>query len=194
MEEKELKELLLKGEGQCAEFKESLRLLNEIGGCVSAFSNSNNGLILVGVSDSGNVVGVSVGKNTLEELAGFIKRNTDSAVFPKITIGGAQSKKVVLVEVSEQSEKPVFFRKEAFKRVGKTNQKLSASEIRKLARESGGKVYWDERICGGAGLKEVDGEKVKWFLGKAKAERGLAIDEKTPLARALIQLKLMVSV
>jgi len=190
MNGKKLEQFLPEGEGQCVEFKESLRLLNEIGECISAFSNSNNGVILVGVSDSGKVVGASVGKNSLEELAGFIKRNTDSAVFPRIVVEGVQGKKVVVVSVGECSEKPVFFRKEAFERVGKTNQKLSASEIRKLAKESGERIYWDERICREAGLKEIDEEKVKWFLKTAKERRGFEI-EYDSIEEALRKLKLL---
>ena len=30
--------------------------------------------------------------------------------------------------------------------VGDTNQRISSSEIRRLAKESGGKIYWDEQI------------------------------------------------
>ncbi len=176
MEEKELKELLLMGEGQRVEFKESLRSLNEIGECVSAFSNSNNAVILIGVLDNGKLVGASVGKNTLEELAGFIKRNTDSMVFPRISVEVVQGKKVVLIDVGECGEKPVLFKGRGFKRVGKTNQRLSSAETRKLARESSGMVYWDEQICREAGLKEIDGEKVKWFLGKARKRRNLEIE------------------
>ncbi len=190
MSGKKLEQFLSEGEGQSVEFKESLRLLNEIGECISAFSNSNNAVILVGVSDNGKVVGASIGRNSLEELAGFIKRNTDPPVFPRITIERVRGKKVVVVSVGECSEKPVLFKGRGFKRVGKTNQKLSASEIRKLAKESGERVYWDERICREAGLKGIDEEKVKWFLRKAKHERNFGVEPETPVEEALERLDL----
>ncbi|PKL41921.1 MAG: hypothetical protein CVV39_09035, partial [Planctomycetes bacterium HGW-Planctomycetes-1] len=41
------------------------------------------------------------------------------------------------------------------KRVGKTNQKLGYEEIRKLAMQSS-KFYWDEQICEGATLEDID--------------------------------------
>jgi len=65
----ELRELISGGENERLEFKESLRLKEEISQAVSAFSNANGGLILVGVSDSGNAIGIDIGRNTLEELA-----------------------------------------------------------------------------------------------------------------------------
>ena len=94
----ELKEIIERGESQDLEFKESLRLKEEIGETVSAFSNSDGGTILVGVSDS-------------------------------------------------------------------------SSELRKLAKESGGRVYWDEQICKEASLEDIDEEKVKTFLKIAKEIR-----------------------
>jgi len=47
---------------------------------------------------------------------------------------------VVAIDVLESREKPGFFRDAAYKRVGRANRKISASEIRKLAKNSGEKV------------------------------------------------------
>ncbi len=167
----ELKELIERGETQSLEFKESLRLKDEIGETVSAFSNSNDGVVLVGISDGGGVPGVDIGGNTLEELANHIKRNTDPQVFPTVKTVKAGEKNVVMVEVRESQEKPVFFKNHGYKRVGKTNQMISSSELRKLAKESGGRVYWDEQICKEASLEDIEEEKVKTFLKIAKEIR-----------------------
>ena len=70
----EMKELIGKGESQNLEFKESLRLKEEIGEPISAFSNSGGG----------EPIGVEIGGNTIEELANYIKRNTDPQVFPSV--------------------------------------------------------------------------------------------------------------
>ena len=186
----EMKELIGKGETHNLEFKESLKLKDEIGETISAFSNSDGGTILVGVSDDGGVLGVDIGKNSVEELANYIKRNTDPQVFPRIEVVGVEDKKVVVIEVAESAEKPVFFKNKAYKRVGKTNQRISSSELRKLAKESGEKIYWDERVCEDASLEDVDGEKVRWFLKEAKKQRGLDISEDLPLEEVLMRLKL----
>ena len=55
----EMKELIDKGESQNLEFKESLRLKEEIGETVSAFSNSDGGVVLVGIFDSGEPTSIS---------------------------------------------------------------------------------------------------------------------------------------
>jgi len=187
----DIKELTHRGESQSLEFKESLKLKDEIGETVSAFSNSDGGTIIVGASDNGGVPGVDIGKNTLEELANYIKRNTDPHIFPSVKIQEVGRESVVVVEVKGSAEKPVFFKNHAYKRVGKTNQMISSSELRKLAKESGGRVYWDERVCEDADLEDIEEEKVRWFLKEARHERGLDINESSPVEDALLRLKLL---
>ena len=91
----DIEELIESGETQSVELKESLRLKDEIGETVSAFSNSDGGAVLIGVSNSGVVSGVDIGKNTLEEFANYIKRNTDPQIFPSVKIQEVDGKKVV---------------------------------------------------------------------------------------------------
>ena len=187
----DIKKLIEKGETQSLEFKESLRLKDEIGETVSAFSNSDGGTVIVGVSNSGGVSGVDIGENTVEELANYIKRNTDPQIFPSVKIQGVGVKKVVMIAVEESQEKPVFFKNHGYKRVGATNQQISASELRKLAKESGERIYWDERICEDASLADIEEEKVKQFLRKAKYERRLEIDPDISVKEALERLSLI---
>ena len=183
--------LINKGENERLEFKESLRLKEEIGQAVSAFSNANGGSIVIGVSDDGTIIGIDIGRNTLEEMANYIKRNTDPAIFPSVKILDAEEKKIIVIEVKESAEKPVFFRSHAYKRVGKTNQRISSSEMRKLAKESGERVYWDELVCEDANIEDIDKGKVRWFLKEARKERGLNLSEDAPIEEVLMKLKLL---
>ncbi len=183
--------LISKGESETLEFKESLALKDEIGEGVSALSNTNGGIILVGVNDRSEIIGVQTGKKTLEDLANYIKTNTDNHVFPKISPVNVEGKEIIIIEVKECDEKPVFFKGKAYIRVGKSRHKLSASEIRKLAKESGKMVYWDEHICENAALADIDEEKVQWFLRKAKFERNFEIEPEMPVREALERLELM---
>ena len=188
---RDIEELIERGETQSLEFKESLRLKDEIGETVSAFSNSDGGTVIIGVSDDGGVTGVEIGKNTVEELANYIKRNTDPRIFPRIEITETKDGEVILIDVAENQEKHVFFKDKAYKRVGKTNQRISTSEIRRLAREERRRLSWDEQICEEAGLEDVDEEEVRLFLKIAKEERNLRIGENIPTKEVLMKLKLL---
>jgi ATP-dependent DNA helicase RecG len=173
---KELEELIEEGESQNIEFKDSLRLKREIGETVSAFSNTREGTILIGISDFGGIKGVEVGKRTLEELANYLKINTDPQIYPEINLCQISDKDVIAVKIKENDEKPVFFKAHAFKRVGRTNQRISTSEIRKLAREERKRLCFDEQICEEASLDDIDEEKVRKFLKMSKYERRLELN------------------
>ena len=159
----EIIDLLKKGESETVEFKSSLSQMGEIIKSISAFSNTKGGRILIGVSDKGKVLGVDVGKRTIESLANMIKQNTDPIVYPSIYVEKINDKRVVIIEVNESKQKPILASGRAYRRVGKSNQKLGYEKIRNLVLEAS-KVYWDEIICEEADLKDIDKDKIRWYL------------------------------
>ena len=187
----DLKKLISQGESEDIEFKESLQLKDEIGESVSSFSNSKGGIILIGIYDRGKIKGIQIGKKTVIDLAEYIKRNTDPQIFPEVRITKIDDKDVISIRVKSADEKPVFFKNHAYKRVGNTNQRISSSEIRKLAKETTGKVYWNEQICGEATLEDIDEEKVRWFLKEARDERNLNIPVDTAINEVLMRLNVL---
>ena len=145
-----IKESIKKGESETVEFKPSLSQMNKIMESISAFSNTKGGIVIIGVSDKSEVLGVDIGKKTIESLANKIKQSTDPKVYPSIHV----------------------------------------EEIRNIALETS-KVYWDERICERGDLEDIDKEKVRWFLRRAKYERRLELDPETPVREALEKLELL---
>ena len=192
--EKQIKSILnelKKGESQNIEFKESLKLIKEIGATISAFSNSGGGTVYIGIPDKGKIIGVDIGSNTIENLANQIKTNTDPQIYPEIEIKEIHDKKIILIKVKESIEKPVFYKNHAYQRIGKSTHLVETSQIRKLAKESGEKIYWDEQVCERATIDDIDEEKVKWFLKKAKYERNIGVEPETPVIEALERLELI---
>ena len=187
---RELVKLLKEGESERVEFKPSLSQTDKILECVSAFSNTDGGILVIGVRDNGDVIGVDIGKTTIESLANTIKQNTDPKVYPSIRIEELDAKHVVILEVEEGKQKPVLASGRAYRRVGRTNQKLGSDAIRNLALETS-KVYWDERVCADASLDDIDEDKIRLFLKRAKYERRLELDPGTPSREALEHLELL---
>jgi len=187
-----INELIKKGESEKVEFKPSLSQTDKIMESISAFSNTKGGIVIIGVSDKSEVLGVDIGKKTIESLANKIKQSTDPKVYPSIHVEEIddKDKQVVVIEAEEGKQKPVLAFGRAFKRVGKTNQKLGYEEIRNIALETP-KVYWNERICERASLEDIDEEKVRWFLRRARYERRLELDPETPFREALDKLELL---
>lgn len=187
----DIETLIKKGESQYIEFKDSLGLRKETGETASAFSNTKGGTILIGISDSGNAIGIDVGKRTLEDLANYLKMNTDPPVYPEINLHNVGGEDIIEVKIKESEEKPVFFKNHAFKRVSKTNQRISTSEIRTLAREERVRLSFDELICEDASLEDIDEVKVREFLKKARYERRLELNTEITVKESLEKLGLL---
>ena len=186
----EIVKLLKEGESETVEFKPSLSQTDKVIESISAFSNANGGTIVIGVSDKGEVLGTDIGERTIENLANRIKQNTDPMVYPSIRIEKIDDKCVILIKIEESKQKPVLAFGRAYRRVGRSNQKLGYEEIRNLALKTS-KVYWDEQICEDASLEDIDEDKVRWFLRRAKYERRLELDPETPLRESLEKLELL---
>jgi len=183
-------ELLEDEEKENVEFKTSLEY-DSIMKAISAFSNKRGGTIIVGVSDHHNIVGVDIGRNTLENLANNIRRETDPQVFPCINDSELKGKKVIEIEVSESSSKPIFYRDKAYIRVGRTNQKLSSTEIRSLITNEHAIKSLDEQVLEEATFEDIDNKKLSNFLKIAILKRNLDLDPKTPVKEVLNRLDLI---
>lgn len=181
---------MIPDEGQTVERKESLGAGREIVETCAAFASAQGGRVYIGVHDNGTVVGVKIGKGTLESLANDIAQNTIPKLVTGITTMQEVGHTVIVVEVSENPTKPVSAYGRAYRRSGRTNQVLPASEIAELYFASRG-VTWDETVRADAKLDDIDPEKVRRFLSRARSERQWEIDAQTPVEQALRQLNLM---
>ena len=121
-------------ESETLEKKSSFAAWKEIIISLSAFANKKGGKVVVGLDDQGNPTGLSIGKDTLEEMANKIKMHTDPILYPSINVKTFGPGEIVELEIPESDNKPVFAFEKAYVRVGKANQKLSATEIRDLVK------------------------------------------------------------
>ncbi len=186
-------------ESQKREFKKSLAERREILETISAFANSKGGKILVGIEENKDgsvkeIVGIKIKGKEIENLGNEIKQNTDPVIYPSIEIKRIEEKSVLVIEVKESPLKPVFTKIDgipvAFKRVGKTNQKIDVNELRRIISE-GNEFLWDSQVCEKATLDDINEEKVRWFLKEARKQRGLKIPEDAHIEEVLMRLKLL---
>ncbi|MDA2922012.1 helix-turn-helix domain-containing protein [Patescibacteria group bacterium AH-259-L07] len=190
MNKNEVKKLIEKGESESLELKLSLSQIKEIIQTIAGFANKNGGKIIIGVSFVGNISGLQTGKDTIERLTNKISTSLEPKVYPKIEVKEIVKKRIIIIDIDEAKEKPVFAFGRAFKRVGKSTLRMSKEETEKLILERK-KVYWDEQVCEDATLQDIDEDKVKWFLRKAKHERNFDIETEIPIKEVLERLRLI---
>ena len=189
----DLKKIISQGESETVEFKKSASESKEIIKTISAFANTKGGRIFIGISNSGKVISVEIGKDTIERLVNQITQNTDPKIHPHITTDKINDKQVIIVKVKESSDHLVLAFGRPYKRVGKSTLRMSKDEYERLILEKHkDKLYFDSQICKEATLADIDKEKIRWFLKKAKAERNLDIDYTASPPEALKRLNLLI--
>lgn len=132
LKESDVLKLIRKLEGQQVEFKTSFSEDNDAIRALCAFSHAQGGTVLFGVRDDGVILGVSIGKNTLEGFANQIRRNTQPPLAPTIDPVKVSGKQVVLVTIEKAKDGQVFWAFDrSYIRVGKTDQVMSPDEIKR---------------------------------------------------------------
>jgi ATP-dependent DNA helicase RecG len=179
-------------ESTIIEWKKSLSVFHEIMETISAFSNTEGGKIYVGVSDDGDILGVQIGKGTIEDLVNRIGQHTDPKVFPKISVKKIDGKDVIVIDVKESRDHLVLADGLPYKRVGRTSPRMSKDEYERLILEKHkDKLHFDGQVCKSAKISDISTEKLKAFVKKAKAERGLSVDAGASITDILKKLKLI---
>lgn len=96
---------------------------------IVAFSNSKGGTLFIGVTDHREIVGVTIGKESLVHWVNEIKSKTVPQIIPDIETIRHNGKTIVKVIINEYPIKPVCTRGRYFKRVENANHLLSVSEV-----------------------------------------------------------------
>jgi ATP-dependent DNA helicase RecG len=140
--------------------------------------------------NTGDLLGVSIGKDTLEALTNTIQQQTDPKVFPSLTTTEIEGKTILVLQVDESPIKPVLVQGRGFRRVGRSNHVLSSAELTRLLFE-GGSVSWDAGPVPGAMVGDISVEALRQFLRHARQHRNLTINPEMPVPEALEKLDLL---
>jgi len=188
MTKAELKGLIKESEN--IELKSSLSLINEIIEAISAFANVRGGKVIVGVDSGGRIIGIQIGKDTIESLTNRIAQNTDPKIHPRISIKDIEGKKIILVEIKESLDRLVLAFGRPFKRVGRSTMKMSKDEYERLILEKHKeKLQFDKQIGEKASLEDIDKKKVNAYLKLREKNRKISAKIKIPLNQLLINVK-----
>ncbi len=160
--------LIGQGEGYNLEFKESFSA--GISKEICAFANTNGGKILLGVTDKGTIKGIG-DTNPLRSRIQDLARNMDPSL--NIIVDANDVGNVVIIDVPEGKSKPYSAGGKFFMRYGANSQQLTSDEIRAFFQKEG-LLLFDEKpnMVFNVG-RDLDGERFKHFLERAKISRVL---------------------
>ena len=125
-----------------------------------AFSNAKGGTVYVGVSDNGKALGVTVGKETVQQWINEIKNKTTPQIIPDAEVMEIENKTVVSLFIPEYPIKPVSVRGKYYKRVGNSNHLLSVTEVSNMHLQTVNSS-WDYYPRPGKTINDISFEKVE---------------------------------
>lgn len=174
------------------EFKKSVGEWKEIIETVCAFANTDGGQIYVGISPSGEILGINIGKDTIEDLTNKIIINTDPKIYPEISIKKIDNKEILVINVTKSDDSVILAFGRPYKRIGKSTVRMSKEEYeRKILEKHKEELRFDIQICESARFSDIDEQKLNEFLKSARSQRGLDISANLDPPEILMRLGLV---
>ena len=158
-------------ENQHTEFKESWH--DEYTRYISAFCNTEGGVLYIGIDDKGEVVGIEQPKKLIEKLPNFIAQKT--GIMPLIHLREKAGKEYLEIEV-QPSAMPISVHGRYYTRSGSVTSELQGNQLNMfLAAKMG--LTWESVIEEDFSLEDIDTETVERFKLLAK----LPIEPTSPM-------------
>ena len=170
MQTSQIKQLIKQGESNTTEFKE--RVDREAIETAAAFANTRGGVILIGVSDNREITGITIGKETLRDIANRISQAIEPRVVMEVESVEVERKSVLLVQITESQIKPISVKGICYKRVGNSNRVMSPQEIAQMHLKSVGQT-WDQLTVRSARSEDIDEQKIQWYLTQRETSRNV---------------------
>ncbi len=136
----EIVDILNRGEDSTRQFKENFTSIDNLTVEITAFANTDGGTIIIGVSDTGEMKGLS--KEDIQRLNQWISNATtnkiDKPVFVKTEILVCDDKRIMIITVPRGNNKPYAVnRVDVWVKSGADKRRASIEEVLRLAQTSG---------------------------------------------------------
>ncbi|MBI4972243.1 MAG: putative DNA binding domain-containing protein [Candidatus Omnitrophica bacterium] len=175
--------LIKAGESTTVEFKSSFDK-NAVETLV-AFANTRGGDVLIGVSDRGEIKGIQISKETVQNWINEVKQHTSQAITPDVETIKIKDRNIVIFSVPESPIKPVASKGRYYKRIKNANHQLTASEVAAMHLRTFN-TSWDFHIDERHTKKDISLKKVRAFIKQANTNREAPIqDEPTTVLQKL---------
>ena len=127
--EESLENLIKGGESETLEFKEKMPDRLAIAKAISAFANSGGGRLLIGVNDSGQLIGCELEK-LADKFTDIVHAHCDPAPPFSTALVTIRDTNIVVVGVEEGDNKPYFVKDQGiYVRVGATTRRANRYEM-----------------------------------------------------------------
>ncbi len=164
----EITDLVAQGESETLEFKKTTGERTEVAKTACAMLNHRGGVVLIGVTNEGTVIGQDVGDHTIERVVEEL-RNIDPPVFPTIDrFPAGNGKTVLMIRVSRGAMRPYTHRSVSYRRVGNTTRLMTREEYnRTLLDRMHSEERWENQEATGWSIEDLDLGEVRRTVTEA---------------------------
>jgi ATP-dependent DNA helicase RecG len=161
----EIKKIIQNGENSYIEFKEEEIKAKELAEEIVAFSNSEGGMILIGVDDEGNIKGVKDDKIE-ETVMNICRNNCIPHIIPLYESIEVEGKRIAVITVPKGLNKPYYTADHKYYiRVGTTKRIASKEELLRLF-EASGSLHFDISPVEGTSIKDLNIDIIRDYFMK----------------------------
>ena len=171
-------------ESQTVEYKQSWR--NDCLKAVSAFANSDGGVLIVGLDDHGEPSGLKNIKRLLEDIPNTIRNKL--GIIPSVEPNKKNKKDIINIAVTPCSV-PISYNGKYYIRSGSTVQELQGKDLADFLMKKSGST-WDDIVEERAGFNEIDNDYIEKFK-KYATDRIPSIIKETDNTALLQKLNLI---
>lgn len=175
MKLKQLKALVMHGESEVLEFKETTAELPKAMQTVCAFLNSNvGGTVLIGVKNNGKIIGQEVSDSTRKTIASDLKKIEPFVSIDSEFVHIDDERYVIVFSVKDGPKAPYVYDGRPFMRSQSTTQRMPQEQyIHLLQYRSTSSLAWDKLCSNTCSLKDLDSKRIKQVVATAVAEKRL---------------------
>jgi len=153
--------LLKQGEGLTCEFKSSFN--KGVVQTLCAFANTKGGSVVIGVDNEGVPVGITLGKETLQNWVNEIKQNTLPSIIVDVYEFEIKEKIFIVLAFDEFPIKPVSANGRYYRRIKNSNHQMSLSEVSNMYMKTFNSS-WDYYEDPNHSLDDISMAKVDGFI------------------------------
>lgn len=167
--------LIKKGESQSIEFKQAASSSKDLAREIVAFANTCGGTLIIGVDDSGKVIGVNDFKETEQIITNALNHNCQPSIDAAISRIEVSGKILAVIEVHEGTRKPYEANHVVYLRTGSSTRPASREEKQEMY-ASGIKEEYDMLPVKDATLNDFSQEEITKYMERRNARLNTPVE------------------
>ena len=157
-----LKKLVSQGESDTVELKKSTAQLRRTAETLCGMLNGSGGVVLIGVTPNGRIVGQEISDKTLREVAEMLSKFEPPAAINQARVDIGDGKEALVLEAIPNPElRPYVFDGRPYQRQGPTTRVMAQETYQRLlADRSHSRMRWENQLAEGYVVSDLDQEEI----------------------------------